>query len=43
MVKHLKPGDPAPPLRLPMAAGGAFDSGALRGRRWLLAFHRYSL
>lgn len=39
---RLRPGDPAPPFQADAVAGGRFDSAALRGRRWLLGFHRYA-
>ena len=38
----LSPGDVAPAFTLPRAGGGSFDSESLRGRRWLLSFHRYA-
>jgi peroxiredoxin len=41
-VKPLAAGDPAPPFRLPTAAGGTLDTRALLGRHWLLSFHRYA-
>jgi len=39
---RLAAGDPAPPFRLPTAAGGDFDTRALLGRHWLLSFQRYA-
>lgn len=41
-MKRLAAGDVAPPIDLPTAGGGRFDSRALRGRKWLLSFHRYA-
>ncbi len=41
-MSRLRPGDPAPPFRLPRAGGGPFDSASMAGRRWLLSFHRYA-
>jgi peroxiredoxin len=39
---RLAAGDPAPPFRLPTAAGASFDTRALLGRHWLLSFQRYA-
>ena len=41
-MSRLAPGDAAPDFELPTAAGARFDSRALRGRKWLLSFHRYA-
>lgn len=43
MARRLARGDVAPAFVLARAGGGEFDSAAMRGKRWLLAFHRYSL
>ncbi|MFQ5748008.1 MAG: hypothetical protein ACE5H3_00960 [Planctomycetota bacterium] len=42
MAQRLRPGDPAPPLRLERAGGGRFEPAAFAERRWLLSFHRYA-
>jgi peroxiredoxin len=39
---RLEPGSPAPDFRATAMDGGSFDTGTLRGRRWLLGFHRYA-
>lgn len=41
-MKRLVPGAIAPPIDLPTAGAGRFDSRALLGRNWLLSFHRYA-
>ncbi|HEX9793336.1 MAG TPA: hypothetical protein VGC54_05070 [Planctomycetota bacterium] len=42
MANRLQRGDPAPQVFLPRAGQGDFDSAEMKGRRWLLSFHRYA-
>jgi len=42
MARKLKPGVPAPDFRLARADGGELGPAEMRGRPWLLSFHRYA-
>lgn len=39
MAKMLKPGDPAPPFKLPTAGGGAVSLAGLKGKRVVVYFY----
>lgn len=39
MAKVLKPGDPAPPFKLPTAGGGAVSLAGLKGKRVVVYFY----
>jgi peroxiredoxin len=41
-MKKLREGEVAPDFELERVRGGRFDSRAMKGRKWLLSFHRYA-